>query len=53
MLRDELLLDIDLAFKDDEILLDCGPAELAIHQLKYCLELIPKLLQMKVGAKKL
>ena len=41
MLRDELLLDIDLALEDDKILLDCGSAELAIHQLKNCLELIP------------
>ena len=53
VLREEMLLDINLAFEDDEFLLVRGAAELAVHELEDCLKLVSELLNIDVRAHQL
>ena len=46
MLRDKLLLDVNLSFKDKEFLLKIWATLLTIHELKDCLELVTELFDM-------
>lgn len=53
MLRDKLLLDVNLSFEDKEFLLEIRAALLTIHELEDCLELVTELFDMQVRAHQL